>query len=80
MKRIFVFIKCELGRTYEVAAQIVDEIAETGELHSVSGEHDLLARFDLDGDVDIGRFVCEKLQPIPGIADTFTLVAFNAFS
>ena len=31
-------------------------------------------------DADIGRFVTEKLQRLPGVRDTFTTIAFKAFS
>ena len=30
--------------------------------------------------VDIGRFVTERLQTLPGVKDTFTIIAFKAFS
>jgi len=79
MHAIFVMIKCDLGRTYEVATHIADHIEETSELFSVSGEYDLLAKFYVrDGD-DIGRFVCDRVQATPGIRDTFTINTFNAF-
>jgi len=29
---------------------------------------------------DIGHFVTERLQSVPGIKDTFTIIAFKAFS
>jgi hypothetical protein len=34
----------------------------------------------LDDSTDIGHFVTEKIQTLPGIKDTFTLIAFKAFS
>jgi hypothetical protein len=30
--------------------------------------------------MDIGHFVVEKLQTLPGIKDTFTIMAYKAFS
>jgi DNA-binding Lrp family transcriptional regulator len=30
--------------------------------------------------VDIGRFVTERLETLPGVKDTFTIIAFKAFS
>ena len=78
MKCFFVQIKSELGRTYEVAAALADmEIAS--EIHSTSGTYDLLAKFYIADDDDIGLFVAEKVQALPGIRDTFTLIAFRAF-
>jgi DNA-binding Lrp family transcriptional regulator len=29
---------------------------------------------------DIGHFVTEQVQALPGIKDTFTIIAFKAFS
>ena len=78
MNCFFVQIKSELGRTYEVAAEIADrEIAS--EIYSTSGTYDLLAKFYLDTDEDIGQFVAEKVQSVPGIRDTFTIITFRAF-
>jgi DNA-binding Lrp family transcriptional regulator len=80
MRNFFVFIKCELGRTYDVAAELVDSLDEAPRVHSVSGEFDLLAQFTLEDDVDIGRYVNQKVQVIDGIKDTQTLICFNAFT
>ncbi len=78
MKAYFVQIKCKLGRTYEVASRLAEaEIAS--EIYSVAGEFDILAKFYLDNDVDIGHFVGDKVHPIEGIADTRTIVTFKAF-
>lgn len=80
MRSIFVMIRCELGQAYEVASHLVDEIGETAEVHSTSGEYDLLAKFFLEPDEDIGRFVCERVQRVPGIATTFTIISLNPFT
>jgi DNA-binding Lrp family transcriptional regulator len=79
MRAIFVQIKCEMGTAYRVAQRAADEIAELSELYSTSGQYDLLGKFYLDADVDIGRFVTERVQSIPGVKDTYTLITFNAF-
>jgi DNA-binding Lrp family transcriptional regulator len=76
---IFVMIKCELGQTYKTAAMIVDQVDEAAEVHSTSGGYDLLAKFNLGKDQDIGRFVTERLQTMPGVKDTYTITTFNAF-
>ncbi|MCH7823472.1 MAG: Lrp/AsnC ligand binding domain-containing protein [Acidobacteria bacterium] len=80
MHAIFVMIKCDLGKTYDVANHIVENIAETSEVYSVSGQWDLLGKFYLKDVNDIGRFICDDLQTTPGIRDTFTIDTFNAFS
>jgi len=80
MRPIFVFVKCELKRTYQVAQNIVDSIEDTAEIFSVSGEWDLLCRFNLPDEQDIGRFVTDTLQAVPGVRDTSTMVAFRLFT
>jgi hypothetical protein len=51
-----------------------------------ASEHDSYARHGgvrmLSGaadDQDIGHFVNETIQTLPGVKDTFTLIAFKAF-
>ncbi len=80
MQAVFVQVKCAPGKAHEVAAALVDDVAETSKVYSTSGEHDLLAKFYLEEGVDIGRFVTERVQTIPGISGTFTLITFNAFA
>jgi DNA-binding Lrp family transcriptional regulator len=78
MQCFFVHIKCQLGRTYDVAAAIADrEIAS--EIHSISGEYDLLVKLYLEKDADVGRFIAENLHDIPGIERTVTTMTFKAF-
>lgn len=79
MKTIFVQIKCELGEAYKVADDLVQDIEQVSEVHSTSGQYDLLIKCYLDEDADIGHFVTESIQTLPGIKDTFTLIAFKAF-
>ena len=38
MKPLYVQIKCELGRAYEVADALIDTLEETSEVYSTSGE------------------------------------------
>jgi DNA-binding Lrp family transcriptional regulator len=78
MKTIFVMIKCELGQSYNVADELI-ETDQVSEVHSISGQYDLLAKCYLDDDSDIGHFVTETIQNVSGIKDTFTLIAFKAF-
>ncbi|HEY1612298.1 MAG TPA: Lrp/AsnC ligand binding domain-containing protein [Rhizomicrobium sp.] len=79
MKPLFVQIKCELGQTYKVAELLIDTVEETAEIYSVSGAYDLLAKFHLTSEQSFGEFVTFKLQGVPGIRDTFSLVAFRLF-
>ena len=78
MVPFFVQIKCQLGKSYDVANRLADaEIAS--EIYSTAGDYDLLVKFYLESGADIGHFVNEKVQTIPGILDTRTLITFKAF-
>ena len=78
MKAFFVQIKCEMGKAYEVAGALA-EAEISSEIYSTAGNYDLLAKFYLDDEEDIGHFVNEKVQVLPGIKGTFTIVTFRAF-
>ncbi len=78
MRTIFVMIKAELGKAYDVADAAV-QTDRVSEVHSISGQYDLMAKCYLDDGDDVGRFVTETLQTLPGVKDTFTLIAFKAF-
>lgn len=78
MQTFFVEIKCALGRTYEVASALAEaEIAS--EIYSIAGDFDILAKFYVAADVDIGHFVGEHVQRIAGIVNTRTVITFKAF-
>lgn len=86
MQTIFVMVKCELGHAYDVADAAVQNVAaepvggQASEVYSISGQYDLLLKFHLDDEVDIGRFVTTRVQTLPGVKDTFTLITFKAFT
>ena len=78
MQCFFVQFRCELGRAYDVATALADsELAS--EIHSTSGEYDLIAKFYVEKDVDIGRFVNGSIHAIDGIERTLTTLTFKAF-
>jgi DNA-binding Lrp family transcriptional regulator len=78
MAPFFVQIKCQLGNAYEVANRLADaEIAS--EIYSTAGDYDLLVKFYVDDGTDIGHFINEKVQTIPGIQNTHTIITFKAF-
>ena len=79
MQIIFVMVKCDLGKSYDVATDAVELIEQVSEIHSISGEFDLMMKCYLADDQDIGRFVTENVQMLPGIKDTYTLITFKAF-
>ena len=78
MVPFFVQIKCHLGKSYQVANALADaEIAS--EIYSTAGDFDLLVKFYVEDATDIGHFINEKVQVIPGIQDTRTIITFKAF-
>jgi DNA-binding Lrp family transcriptional regulator len=79
MKTLFVQMKCKLGEAYNVAAFVADNVAQC-HIYSVSGAYDLLAIVNLEDDVDPGVFVTKRLHSVPGIMETNTIIAFNAFT
>jgi len=80
MRTLFVMVKCELGRAYKVAEDAVETIEQVSEVHSISGQYDLLMKCYLPDEMDVGHFVVERLQKLPGVKDTFTMTAYKAFS
>lgn len=80
MRPVFVMVKCALGKAYEVAAVAVDTIDEVSEVYSISGQYDLLVKCYLDSETDMGRFVTSRIQTLPHVTDTYTIVTFNAFT
>ncbi len=79
MQTIFIMVKCELGKAYEVADEAVT-IEQVSEVYSTSGQYDLLMKCYLDEKTDIGHFVTSKIQTLRNVKDTFTLITFKAFS
>ena len=78
MVPFFVQIKCQLGKSYEVANKLADvEIAS--EIYSTAGDFDLLVKFYVEAGTDIGHFINEKVQSLPGIQNTRTIITFKAF-
>jgi len=78
MRCVFVQFRCKPGTTYAVADAIYDrEIVS--ELYSTSGEWDLIAKVYIPEDADIGHFVNEQLNDIPGIERSLTTMTFKAF-
>ncbi|MEM6439567.1 MAG: Lrp/AsnC ligand binding domain-containing protein [Pseudomonadota bacterium] len=78
MQCFFVQIKTALGRAYDVADALAQrEVAS--EIYSTSGEYDLMAKFYIEDEADIGHFVNRNLHDIAGIERTFTTLTFKAF-
>lgn len=80
MQTIFIMAKCDLGQAYRVADEAVLNVEQVSEVHSISGQYDLMMKCYLDDAIDIGHFVTGNIQMLPGIKDTFTIIAYKAFS
>jgi DNA-binding Lrp family transcriptional regulator len=78
MKAAFVLVKCDLGRIEEVANAIM-ELEGVSEVHSITGGFDLLVKLYAPDYDAFGDLIPDRLQKIPGIRDTTTMLAFRAF-
>jgi DNA-binding Lrp family transcriptional regulator len=78
MKVAFVLVKCELGQVEKVANQII-EIDGISEVHSITGPWDLLVKAYAPAYEAFGDLIPGRLQKVPGVRDTETLLAFRAF-
>ena len=80
MQTIFIMVKCELGQAYAVADRAAQSVEHISEVYSISGQYDLLMKCYLNDGEDIGHFVTQQVQTLPGVKDTFTMITFKAFS
>jgi DNA-binding Lrp family transcriptional regulator len=78
MQTFYVQVKCELGKTYAVADEIAAQELHS-EIYSTAGEFDLIVKYHVDDGVDVGHFVGESIQRVPGIRDTKTIITYKAF-
>lgn len=78
MKAAFVLVKCDLGRLEQVANALM-EIEGVSEVHSITGAYDLLVKLYAPTYEDFGDLIPDRLQKVPGVRETTTLLAFRAF-
>ncbi len=74
-----VLINTAQGRTPEVAQALIDLPGIT-EAYSVAGPYDLVAVARVREHDQLAELVTGRLQKIPGIEATNTLIAFRAYS
>ena len=74
-----VLVNTAQGRTQEVAQALIDLPGIT-EAYSVAGPYDLVAIARVRHHDDLADLVSGRIQKIPGIAATNTLIAFRAYS
>lgn len=78
MKAAFVLVKCELGRLEQVANALM-EIEGVSEVHSITGDHDLIVKLYAPSYEEFGDLIPDRLQKVAGIRATTTMLAFRAF-
>ena len=78
MTCVFIQIRCRPGTTYKVAEKIA-LLEIHSELHSTSGEYDLLMKLYVPEGEDVGKFINERLLGIDGIERSLTTLTFKAF-
>jgi len=79
MVTAIVLINAEQGRASEVAQALI-ELPGISEAYSVAGPHDLVAIARVRHHEELADLVAGRIQKIPGIESTNTLIAFRAFS
>lgn len=78
MNCVFIQLRCEPGKTYEVADAIYErEIVS--EMYSTSGDFDLMLKVYVPEGSDIGKYVNDSLLDIPNIRRSLTTLTFKAF-
>jgi len=78
MKAAFVLVRCELGRV-EAVANAIMEMEGVSEVHSITGPFDLIVKLYAPDYEAFGDLIPDRLQKVPGIRETETLLAFRAF-
>jgi DNA-binding Lrp family transcriptional regulator len=69
----------EIAPNRGTVANALAEAEIASEIYSTAGHYDLLVKFYVENDTDISHFVNEKVQALPGIQDTHTIITFKAF-
>lgn len=78
MKPIFLQIKTEPGKAYEVAADLADmEVAS--EIYSTSGQYDLLVKIYIEDGQDIGHLIADLASKLKHVRDTYTIITHKVF-
>jgi DNA-binding Lrp family transcriptional regulator len=75
---IFVQIRCKPSTAYDVAEALALRELHS-EIYSTSGDFDLLAKFYVAADQDVGRFVNDAFKEMPDVERTLTTLTFKTF-
>jgi DNA-binding Lrp family transcriptional regulator len=74
-----VFVKADVARIPEVAAQIA-ALDGVSEVYSVTGQIDLIALVRVRSHDDVADVVADRLNKVSGVTETETHIAFRAYS
>jgi DNA-binding Lrp family transcriptional regulator len=74
-----ILIKAERGALPELGGTLAD-VDGVAEAYSVTGEWDFVAILRVHEPDALAEVVTQRLARLPGIAATYTMVAFEAFS
>ena len=79
MVHAFVLIDAVPARVADLAAELAD-VPGVAEVYSVAGHADIVAVVRVGAHEDLAEVVTRGIHLLPGITDTRTLIAFQAFS
>ena len=79
MVHAFLLIRAEPARVAALADELAD-VDGIAEVYSVAGEVDLIAVVRVARHDDLADVVTRRVAALPGIVETRTMVAFQAFS
>ena len=79
MTHAVVLISSERDALPELGGKLA-ELDGVAEVYSVTGEWDFVAILRVPRQEELARVVTERLAKVPGIARTYTMVAFEAYS
>lgn len=79
MVHAFVLIDGEPARVADLAAELAG-IEGVSEVYSVAGHADIVAVVRVRRHDELAEVVTQRISRLPGIVDTRTLIAFQAFS
>ncbi len=79
MVTAFVLIDAEPARMAELAQEVAG-VEGVAEAYSVAGQADIVAVVRVRQMEELAQVVTMRLQALPGVADTRTLIAFQSYS
>ena len=79
MTTAVILLNCERGQVNAVAEKLA-AIPGISEVYSVAGRWDLVAMIRVRKNEDLAPLVTARMLQVPGIRETETLIAFQAFS